>query len=108
MLFIVLTVFWVFAMVVVIATFPTKSSIHEIEVILIGLGLWVWLATMYLSYRLNTERQKVTDILDETQEQIRDERRKITDILREIRKAQNYDFEQKPTELHPRKNKPRS
>ena len=108
MMFIVLTVFWVFLMVVVIATFPTKSSIHEIEVILIGLGFWVWLATMYLSYRLNVERQNITDTLDETQGQIRDERRKITDILKEIRKAQNYDFEKKPTELHPRKNKSRS
>ena len=67
---------------------------------------------MYISYRLNTERQELADILEEIKYEaqgcMRDERRKVTDVLKEIRKAQNYDFEQKPTELHPRKNKPRS
>ena len=68
MLFIVLTVLWVFLMVVITVISPAKTSIHEIQEILIGIGLWIWIATMYFACRLSDERNRIINTLDEIKE----------------------------------------
>ena len=66
--FATLTVIWAIFIGTISNVFSAKTSIHEIQVILIGLGFWVWLATVYIADRLRDERQKITDILEEIKE----------------------------------------
>ena len=67
-LFVILTMVWVAVMGVVTIVFFSGSSAHGIEALLIGLGFWVWLATMYISYQLGNEGERITDRLDEIKE----------------------------------------
>ena len=68
MVFVALTIVWLLVMVAVNSIVDSKSAIHEILVVLMGLGLWSWLATIYVSYRLNDERKKITEILEKLRE----------------------------------------
>ena len=90
MVFVTLTIVWVIVMAFVTATFPTKTSIHEIQLLLIGLGFWGWLATIYIADRLRGERQEITDLLEE------------------IREIQEFESQRKTMILSSRKTKPRS